>query len=1199
MRDEQARAVRIQPRRRLAVPASLAVLLLGLVPGAFAPAWGQAPTPGPGAEAPVQSASLAGRVEPGSVGNEVTITVRNLDAEAAIEVVDLELAARPGWLTNVRIDPDGRGPLASGASRSFRVRFDVLQEASPGETGTLSLRVVSDEDVMLDDPNPRLALTVAAGAMVSGAALQVCALRDDAPEGLEADRILEHCDPSRSPVLIWDRVAVFFTPAPDLRRSFVWRIVDPDGRQVQSGSYSGRASQEGPAGAPGAVAALLPRRAGHRSFGLLRVPTRHLPGTYTVQTANARSEPGLFGQQPFLLQDGEWVDGTSFELHDAKLHFQGFVTEPVRDVNLPAAPGLWHGTWTLGPPEVRPDSHVTLDMSAVWRRAVDRSGTPMREAQEQRARSTLTLQLPREIDPAAEEMGQIEVDLERHEAGWGPGTERYFFTAGMHLLVPTTTRPPERSLIESRAAPLAAPRREFRDRWEFDRRSGSGTWFWDQQYGPRGEWTQVISGTGTLLSGWPTDAIGEPARPLAAHLHDPDTIWVLPVFVNLVNATRSDRASFKATAYAYAIYRAEPGSYEGPPPAGGPDAGPDAPGGPPGDLAERPPDPRGAEADEGPGTQITALDPRDPDIARHIRQWIAVAEPPIRGGNARYDEWGRVVGRVPGGVITATARPDDVGARTSAEYVWGKRDHLDSLDHCTLGTYVTRQLGGQSLADCAGAGLPPVGEAFAAADLVGRRLGEAVPLVTTAGLGPRPQAGPPAPTPDLAGTVASARQQGTDVLVEVYTVPIAAALVPDVTNRPLREAHAAVTGAGLKPVVEIGADAPTPAAAGTIARQSPPAGTEIAPGGAVVLTVYGPATAGRTVPSLVGRRLGEAKTALESRELVIAPILEGTAPSAAEAERVHRQDPAPQTEIPPGTTVRVWVYGRYAAPEPPAPPRTDARTPPPQQPVPSPREREPAAARKVLVRGAPEFPKGTTAERVNEDSRGYERHTSTLSSGSAVIEYRAQRGHQYDLQGTVTFEEPPARIELDTEESRTVRLKARADFSGETTCCYLGLWVRYSAQSAYGRQFSNRDIRIQTTRPWFHSVGKRPDYRGWEREFFEGDAREEIDAELHVAPGQTTGFAIVVSVQGGGGWLSVRYPYTLVEEPGAAPEPPAPPSARPGGARSGPQEPPSPAAARPPSSQPPGRAVASGPLAFIPQVGSPWLRQTAPHWARI
>jgi hypothetical protein len=62
-----------------------------------------------------------------------------------------------------------------------------------------------------------------------------------------------------------------------------------------------------------------------------------------------------------------------------------------------------------------------------------------------------------------------------------------------------------------------------------------------------------------------------------------------------------------------------------------------------------------------------------------------------------------MVGRTKGAmVIRAAGKPDNTGGRSSAEYLWSMRDHLDSVDHCTLGEYVTAKLGNQSIAHCKG-----------------------------------------------------------------------------------------------------------------------------------------------------------------------------------------------------------------------------------------------------------------------------------------------------------------------------------------------------------------------------------------------------------------------------------------------------------------------------------------------------------------
>jgi beta-lactam-binding protein with PASTA domain len=234
----------------------------------------------------------------------------------------------------------------------------------------------------------------------------------------------------------------------------------------------------------------------------------------------------------------------------------------------------------------------------------------------------------------------------------------------------------------------------------------------------------------------------------------------------------------------------------------------------------------------------------------------------------------------------------------------------------------------------AGASPPGDGTGFDPSGLVGRPLGEAVGLVTAARLRPLPRAGSAAPTPDLAGRVESATLQGGEVVLVAYTAPIAAGRVPNVVGLGLREAHGAVSGAGLTPVVEMGDDAPTPARANTVASQHPAAGTEVRAGGDVTLTIYTQAgPPGRIVPSLVGLGVGPARDRLSSSELAMDPVFEVVAPGPDEQGRVYRQYPEPGVEVPRGVGVRVWVYRRLPGPAVVEHTREDERPLPYREPV--------------------------------------------------------------------------------------------------------------------------------------------------------------------------------------------------------------------------------------------------------------------------
>lgn len=203
---------------------------------------------------------------------------------------------------------------------------------------------------------------------------------------------------------------------------------------------------------------------------------------------------------------------------------------------------------------------------------------------------------------------------------------------------------------------------------------------------------------------------------------------------------------------------------------------------------------------------------------------------------------------------------------------------------------------------------------FDASALVGRPLRDAVGIVQDAGLHPLPQAGAPAPSPELKGRIQAATLQGGDVVLVVYTTRETAGTVPYLVGLGLREAHAAVAAAGFTPVVEVGDDAPTPAAANTVASQSPVAGTQVAPGTDVVISIYAQSSPGRVVPSLIGLRMENARDRLASSDLMMDPVFEDVAPDPRLQGVVYRQYPEPSVEVPRGVGVRVWAYRQRQGP---------------------------------------------------------------------------------------------------------------------------------------------------------------------------------------------------------------------------------------------------------------------------------------------
>ncbi len=97
--------------------------------------------------------------------------------------------------------------------------------------------------------------------------------------------------------------------------------------------------------------------------------------------------------------------------------------------------------------------------------------------------------------------------------------------------------------------------------------------------------------------------------------------------------------------------------------------------------------------------------PDEAAVLALVREWISVAEPPQNGEpdyHLRYTNWAQLVGTTPTGIITANAKPDDVGGLPYDLYLWTRHTDLPSLNHCTLRQYVTTRLEGGSITACGG-----------------------------------------------------------------------------------------------------------------------------------------------------------------------------------------------------------------------------------------------------------------------------------------------------------------------------------------------------------------------------------------------------------------------------------------------------------------------------------------------------------------
>ena len=525
-------------------------------------------------------------------------------------------------------------------------------------------------------------------------------IKDGAPDEFPPEDAIDFCDTSVQKVSKFDRVAVFFTPAINLDpplagKHFLWQVETPGQRRFRRGEArfdpkSGGVEMSLPfakQGSPGIFALV-------HDYTFSGAPA----GEFLLKTTPAiEMSNGLFGlgEGSFLApfsdsvtgEDSYWQEEGTFELQDARLHFQGFFLEESTDKKLQDA-RLIDGTVTVEDESV--DNRVRLAARAEWVWAEVKDGGRAPRGPAGRVESELVLEFPQELDPGKRVLGEIQATarlpadidaLHRSARGFDGDHEVRTFTYGIHPFVPTNKGPPGRHLVvDERAEP-----------WGVLEVAGSKLKRGDPSnlfaQGRGGEKTRKVR----IYRGRPESVSGLPPRHFAWHLRDEKTLWVLPVsvvFTNVHTDSWDDTSVF--TAWGFAVYGAAPGTYPFPRPSNGE-----------GDVVRR----GGGAGGDGEKPAGRTLDPNDPDLAGFITEWVAAAEPlenALYGADLRYNDWGIKVGITATGRTVVRSRPDAAVGQTSPEFLWGTGRSLESVDHCTLGEYVTARLENRSVAHCRG-----------------------------------------------------------------------------------------------------------------------------------------------------------------------------------------------------------------------------------------------------------------------------------------------------------------------------------------------------------------------------------------------------------------------------------------------------------------------------------------------------------------
>jgi serine/threonine-protein kinase len=131
--------------------------------------------------------------------------------------------------------------------------------------------------------------------------------------------------------------------------------------------------------------------------------------------------------------------------------------------------------------------------------------------------------------------------------------------------------------------------------------------------------------------------------------------------------------------------------------------------------------------------------------------------------------------------------------------------------------------------------------------------------------------------------------------------------VPDVLGEDVAAARATIAGAGLNPVIKT--DTTSTAAAGTVVRQSPAAGTPLSPGSDVTIYISaGGTTSGGdiAVRDVTGDPAATAKTILQGQGFKVTQM-KRSGPASAPAGTVYAERPAAGTLLAPGSSVTIYV----------------------------------------------------------------------------------------------------------------------------------------------------------------------------------------------------------------------------------------------------------------------------------------------------
>lgn len=324
----------------------------------------------------------------------------------------------------------------------------------------------------------------------------------------------------------------------------------------------------------------------------------------------------------------------------------------------------------------------------------------------------------------------------------------------------------------------------------------------------------------------------------------------------------------------------------------------------------------------------------DPDKReKHIKYWLKNAEPMENakpGYFLKYEKWGRIEGKAPGGKIVVSGKPDDAGGffADPYEYVWGKAETLQSHNLCTLHEYVSRKLSGQETDSCDmhvyeqdpyGHGAAAKGPVTAVPDYVGQPATQAKSGLEALGVQVKWQAGSVPEQAGKAGTVerqnpaaGTALEKTDTVELWVYRAATKTVSVPHVVGLTYDVAVSKLRSEGLEAHIGMTFTPESAEEAGKVISQQTKAGSKVAGGTAVILDIA-QGNAKVPMPAIIGMPYEQAERKMKAVGLKPLYKMGPYASRPEQAGTVADIDLVPSGQmLPLGAVVTVTAYNTYS-----------------------------------------------------------------------------------------------------------------------------------------------------------------------------------------------------------------------------------------------------------------------------------------------